>query len=300
MTVDGAWFVDVVIPYYGDLDYLGVAIHSVLTQTDQRLRLTVIQDGPEVADAHELVSALDDPRIRLLRNEANLGLAGNFQRCLDVSTSQWVTFLGSDDVLLPQYVATVCHVTDQFPEVAVIQPGVSVIDRAGKTGHPLADHVKRLLSPRVQGTVRLHGESLVASLMRGNWTYFPSLCWRREAIARIGFRTDLPTTLDLALLVQVVMNGGPMVVTDEIVFHYRRHSDSVSSSRAADGSRFDEERRLFTELADSCARRGWNRAARSARWRLSSRAHAMSLLPRTLLIGDLRASARLVGHVLDV
>ena len=70
--------------------------------------------------------------------------------------------------------------------------------------------------------------------------------------------------MDLALLADVLMADGELVVVPEVAFLYRRHGGSVSSVQARDVDRFDEERALFAELAERCRDRGWTRAARSA------------------------------------
>ena len=34
------------------------------------------------------------------------------------------------------------------------------------------------------------GEELAASVLRGNWLYFPSIAWRGEALRKVNFRDD--------------------------------------------------------------------------------------------------------------
>ena len=67
--------------------YLEEAIRSVLNQTDPDWRLTVVDDRfPSEAPAKWLES-LGDPRITYLSNEENLGVTGNFNRCIELSTA---------------------------------------------------------------------------------------------------------------------------------------------------------------------------------------------------------------------
>ncbi len=88
---------------------------------------------------------------------------------------------------------------------------------------------------------------MAVSLLRGNWTYFPSLARRAEFVNSIGFRSDQDVVQDLALLV----DGA--AYEPEVTFHYRRHSVRDSIVRALDGTRFDEERRFFEYEARSLA-----------------------------------------------
>jgi hypothetical protein len=137
--------------------------------------------------------------------------------------------------------------------------------------------------------------ALALSLLRGNWTYFPSLVWRRERLARIGFRTDLDVVQDLAMLFAIAAEGGSLLIDDEIVFFYRRHAASYSSMTGPDGSKFIQERTAFGEAAATSGSLGWRRASRAARWHLSSRLHALSELPQAR---DAASRRSLAEHVL--
>ena len=81
-------------------------------------RTLVIADdcGPETG-VLELVARLNDPRITYVRNPKNLGLAGNWNRCLDAVTSPLFTLLHADDELLPNYVETMLAAADRHPDV---------------------------------------------------------------------------------------------------------------------------------------------------------------------------------------
>jgi hypothetical protein len=178
-----------------------------------------------------------------------------------------------------------------------VQCGVAVIDERGRLVRPLGDLVKQRYAPRVDSPTLLAGEDLAVSVLRANWTYFPSLAWRTESVRRIGFREGLHVTQDLALLLDTARDGGGLVVDPTLAFLYRRHSQSDSSVRALDGRRFDEERALFAAEAQDFAGRGWERAARAARRHLTSRTNALTLLPTAVKSGNLASVRKLGRHV---
>lgn len=273
---------EILIPYYGDEGYLREAVTSVISQTDSAWTLTVVEDGDQGFGVGAWLASLGDPRVRHLLNERNLGLAANFQRCLEVSSQEYVTFLGCDDRLRPTYVETIRRGLLTAPTVSMVQPGVQVIDQEGDPASPLADRLKARLAPGRAEQGVLSGEQLYASLMLGNWTYFPSVAWHRESLQKVGFRQDLGVALDLVAMAALVLDGASLLLMSEVVFEYRRHLGSVSSLAATSAGRFDEERRVMGELADLARDRGWPRAARAARLRLTSRAHAATLLPKAI------------------
>jgi glycosyltransferase involved in cell wall biosynthesis len=281
--------VDVLLPHYGPPDLLRETVHSVLAQDDPQWRLTVVDDASvETADG-ELAgwcAGLGEPRLRYLRNEANLGINRNFQRCVTLADHELAVILGSDDLLLPGYIGTVRRAHREHPEVAAVQPGVQVVDAGGEPVRTLVDLAKRwVYAPRVSGPTVLAGQELAVSLLRGNWLYFPSICWRSEPLRRTGFREGLSVVQDLALMLDLVLAGESLLVEPAPVFRYRRHAGSVSSAQAADGRRFAEERAFFTDTADRMAAHGWPRAARAARHHLSSRINALTRLPVALARG---------------
>lgn len=270
------------MPFYGDPDLLREAVESVLAQEDHRWRLVVVDDCYPDVEAARWVSLTGDDRVSYVRNETNLGVSGTFQRCLDLATAPWMTIMGCDDRLLPGYVGRVRQAIDAFPEAAWIQPGVVVIDEQGRQYLPLPDRLKNFYRPRVTTTTILGGEQLSRSLLRGNWTYFPSLCWRHDVVAAHGFRPEFEIVLDLSLQLDLIVEGHQLVLDPVPSFEYRRHSASVSSVGAGDGTRFAEEKALLLRTADTVGGLGWRRARRAAAWHLSSRLNALTRLPAAL------------------
>lgn len=274
--------VDVMLPHYGPLELVQQTVRSVLAQDDPNWRLTVVDDSGELPDSGlaDWIGDLGEARVRYLRNEVNLGINRNFQRCVELAQHELAVLVGSDDLLMPGYVGTVRAAYRAHPEVAIVQPGVQVVDSAGEPVRTLVDLSKRwMYSPRVAGPTVLGGEDLAVSLLRGNWLYFPSLCWRTGPLQRTGFRKGLSVVQDLALVIDLVLAGESLLVDPTPAFRYRRHGGSVSSAHAADGRRFAEERGFFLCTADRMALRGWPRAARAARRHYSSRLNALTRLP---------------------
>ncbi|MDR6973260.1 glycosyltransferase family 2 protein [Leifsonia shinshuensis] len=290
--------IDIMMPFYGDPEQLRAAVNSVLAQTDPEWRLVVIDDQYPDRAPGEWVQGLGDPRVQYLLNETNLGVSGNFSRSLELVESEHFVLMGCDDVLEPGYIAQMRAAVQRFPGTSYYQPQVSVISDRGEPFLPLADRVKRWSRPRKSHPVILQGESLAVSLLRGNWTYFPSICWRTDAVrAAHGFDPRYEIVLDLALQLTIITGGGTMALLPERTFQYRRHEASVSSATARYGGRFDEERRFFHDVAAQLDAMGWRRAARAARRHVTSRLNAATKLPGAIRGGDRDGRSSLLRHV---
>jgi glycosyltransferase involved in cell wall biosynthesis len=86
--------VSVVVATYGRPRFLQEALHSVLTQTVGDFECIVVDDA-----SPEPTAVPDDPRIRLLRHDANRGPGAARNTGLRAARGQHVVFLDDDDVL---------------------------------------------------------------------------------------------------------------------------------------------------------------------------------------------------------
>lgn len=289
--------VDILFPFYGDVELMKLAVQSVRRQSDPDWRMVVVDDGYPDDSIPGWFESLEDDRITYMRNEQNLGANGNYRKALRFVENDLVMVMGADDIMLPNYLEWLVDRAERFPEASVFQPGVFVIDENGAPSRTLVERVKDAYRPNGHGPRVLRGEKLATSLLRSNWLYFPSIAWRAEPITSIGFREDYDVVQDLALVLDVVLRDEALLLDDLATFLYRRHSGSDSSKKALEGVRFEEERRFFYMMADEMTAKGWPTAARAARRHLTSRLHAGSLLPKAALKGRSTGIRNLREHL---
>jgi glycosyltransferase involved in cell wall biosynthesis len=291
--------VDVLFPYYGDVALMKEAVRSVLRQSYGDFRLIVVDDGYPDDSIPGWFDSLGDSRISYERNETNLGANANYMKCLGKATNELLVVMGADDVMLPNHLEWLVDRAQRFPEADVFQPGVFVIDQNGAPSNTLVERAKDHYRPKGTGPRLLSGETLAVTLVRGDWLYFPSLGWRTETIQRFGFRPEYNVVQDLALVLDILMKGGHLLLDDNATFLYRRHSGSDSSRRALEGTRFAEERAFFRVIAAEMSALKWSRAARAAKARVSSRLHAASLMPKAVANRRWTGVRNLSSHVVS-
>lgn len=276
---------DVALPFYGDVTFLKEAVASVIAQTDPNWHLLVVDDGYPDGTLPAWFAGLKDSRISYLRNEKNLGANGNFQKCLSLINSEFCVVMGADDILEPDFIEVVTKTLLKYPEASIIHPGVKIVDEKNNKISTRSDVIKFKIRNSLESNQVLVGEALVTSLMKGNWMYFPAITWRTKIIQDIGFRPGFNVCQDLGLAIDVIMQGGKMVLIQDEIFRYRRHSASDSSVKAITGERFIDERNFFKVMSTDLKSLGWNKAARAARVHLTSRLHAASLIPACISRG---------------
>lgn len=293
---------EIFVPFWGDPALLYQTVDSVRAQGNPNWRLTVIDDcypDPSVAQHFEHEK---DERIAYVRNEVNLGITENYREAIRRARGPYVTLLGCDDLLHPNYVDVIERMIAAEPGADVLQPGVEVIDENGMTVRPLVDRVKQgLLAPRAKtDVVALGSESMATSLIRGDWLYWPSLTFRTETLQRIDFRDGLPIIQDLALLMDIAFEGGSLAFAPEKAFSYRRHGGSASQKTLLDGRRFRDERTYYRMASKLAQERRWRRTMWAARVRLFSRLHAVAELPGVLRHGTRQGLGSTLAHIFSL
>jgi GT2 family glycosyltransferase len=281
----------IAIPFYKGHAYLRLAIESVRRQTSPDWRLDVCDDGPEPG-ARELVESFRDPRIRYLRNERNLGMAGNWNRCLEVAETDLVNLLHNDDELLPNYVEDMLRAGREFPDVAAFFCRAKVIDAAGRPSFSFVDSIKRFLQPHAKGPLVLEGRSAVEALMHGDFIMCPTVCYRRRRLPAERFRPDWKMVLDLDFFTRILLDGGTMVGLPAVAYAYRRHPENATTAYTESLLRFEEESHLHDRVAEIARERGWPEVARVASGKRIIKLHLLFRIAQDLSRLRLRASAR--------
>ena len=95
--------VSVCIPAYNNEKVIGATIKAILEQTYENLELIVVDDASK-DNTVEIVKrfAETDSRVLLHRNTNNLGMTGNWNRCVELADSEYIKLICADDILLPQ------------------------------------------------------------------------------------------------------------------------------------------------------------------------------------------------------
>jgi len=83
-------------------------------------------DSREVEVAMQRFSS--DGRIRYLRNDSNLGMFGNWNRCLDLVQTSHFSILSDDDLLLPTFAPVMAEAIRIWPNAVLIGGRAEVFD----------------------------------------------------------------------------------------------------------------------------------------------------------------------------
>ena len=99
--VTGPLFSVIVPLYKTPISFLKDMVSSVQAQLYAHWELLLINSTPEDKELTEALSELNDPRIKVITLEKNLGISGNTNIGIDAASGDYVVFFDHDDVLDP-------------------------------------------------------------------------------------------------------------------------------------------------------------------------------------------------------
>jgi glycosyltransferase involved in cell wall biosynthesis len=125
--------VSVLIPHYNYIQYVPFAIDSALAQTYPNVEV-VVTDNQSTDGAVAILRERyrNEPRVRIIENERNLGMTGNFNRALEHARGKYILWMSADDFMLPAHVERLEAVFEREPKIDVAYSGVYFADEAGR------------------------------------------------------------------------------------------------------------------------------------------------------------------------
>lgn len=235
--------VSVAIPVYNGERYLSETIRCVLAQSLTDFELVICDDHSKDR-SHDIAAAFSDRRIRILRNDSNLGFGGNWNRCLAETRGAYVKILPQDDLLHPDCLKAQAAVldADAAGAVALVFCARSII---GPTGKP---HMTRGFA----GPSRLTGAEAARRTARlgTNPIGEPgAVLFRRSAAQAAGvFNGARPFVIDIDYWLRLLKHGDAAYLPETLAsFRISPGSQSVRMAKRQAA----EFRAFLTELRSS-------------------------------------------------
>jgi glycosyltransferase involved in cell wall biosynthesis len=94
-------YISVIIPCYNVEKYIDKCVESILNQTYKNLEIILVDDC-STDNTEEILAEIHDDRIRFFRNEKNSGAAISRNKALREAKGQWIAYLDSDDLWMPE------------------------------------------------------------------------------------------------------------------------------------------------------------------------------------------------------
>jgi glycosyltransferase involved in cell wall biosynthesis len=220
--------VSVCIPSYNSEEFIATTLQSILSQTFGDFELVIVDDKSTDATI-PTIQGFNDPRIRLIENEKNLGLGGNWNKVLSCARGDYVKLLGDDDVLYPECLARQVEALEQSANASAVLAicNRNVINSRGEV-------VMRRKFPFGSGLVS--GRKLIRNSIRwgSNLIGEPVVGLFRRRELKQGAMCDPlnPYVIDLALWADLLKHGDAFVAPEYLAgFRISRQKTSARIGR---------------------------------------------------------------------
>lgn len=112
--------VSVLMSVYNREDYVGEAIESILNQTFVDFEFLIVDDGSTDSTFDVLLKyEKQDPRVRIIKNERNLGISASINKALDLAQGEYIARMDSDDISIRERLEFQVCFLDAHPEIII-------------------------------------------------------------------------------------------------------------------------------------------------------------------------------------
>jgi GT2 family glycosyltransferase len=266
--------VSLIIPSYNYGRFAAEAIESALAQTVPPKEILFIDDCSD-DNSIEVAKRYQD-RIKVVRNEKNLGIVENFNKAVSLTSGDYICFLGADNRFRSDYVEHCQRLLDQHPDVAVVYTNVVFF---GPRAEVMAIKLK---IPAVPNTTDMFlwrlpefNEETKALLDVGNCIHGSSM-YRRQAYEDVGGYRKGNRQEDQNLFHRMIKKGWGAVLCPEFLLEYRQHSTQQADTQFNSGLEVvhlrqenaglaARKRELESQLRDIQGSFGWRLGSRIER-----------------------------------
>ncbi|MEY4167636.1 MAG: hypothetical protein RIR52_1460, partial [Acidobacteriota bacterium] len=127
--------ISIITPIYNTpIGILKATIQSVISQTYDNWELCIANGSPENREIRQLVDefARSNPRIKVVHLDSNLGISGNTNAAINISSGDFIGFLDHDDLLAPFALFEIAVVLAQNPLIDMVYSDEDKISADGK------------------------------------------------------------------------------------------------------------------------------------------------------------------------
>lgn len=215
------------LPVYNGQRYLARALDSLLGQTFTDFEV-VVSDNASIDSTPDICRAYadKDTRVRYVRNEVNIGIAGNFNRVFELSRSPYFKWAACDDLVAPEFLARCVEVLDNDTFVGTVVSKERIIDEDGKELDFHATHEQYIAElgdryrpvPEPQRLLSRKPHERFDDMVRRKVSFHETYgVIRSDVLARTALHGSYPGS-DRVLVAELALLGGIYEIPEKLLF----------------------------------------------------------------------------------
>lgn len=228
--------VSICIPTYNGEKYLRQCLDSCLDQDFKDYEIIICDDGSQDGSIAILESyATMHSQITLVKNEKNLGLVENWNKCISFAKGKWIKFVFQDDYITKDCLSVFTDAIDERSHLIVCQRNFSLPENADnemktyytqtvRTLENTGYYVDGYFTPKQLGTIAMQNMCM-------NFIGEPSLIFfKKETAIKLGlFNVHLKQICDFEFALRMGTNYGLKYLPKKLCT-FRIHNDSTTNS----------------------------------------------------------------------
>lgn len=230
MTLVQEPLVSILLPVYNAEKYLAKTLQSLLDQSFRSFEVVAMDDG-STDRSIEVLCGFPDPRIRIEKNERNLGVIATLNRGISLCRGEFIARMDADDIADPARLEKQVRYMQQNPACILVGTGRTAID---ENGRPIASFNRPAT-----------GSALIRwKLLTGNFITHPTVMLRKDALRLPLFEEKYRHAEDYAAWLKLSCSGDLEILSEKLL-QYRFHPESVSQK-----NKMPQVRSAMIALAD--------------------------------------------------
>ena len=225
--------ISICVPTYNGSSFLAECLDSILLQTFSDFELIIVDDRSsdrtlEIAKEY----AARDSRITVVENSQNLGLVGNWNRCVELAKGEWIKFVFQDDTIAPTCVEKMFAATQLGKPIIYCRR--NFIFEAGTQDYTKEYYLTHLsVRDPFSGTVEISAQQYAELAVKNigiNLIGEPtSVLLHRNVFSQFGsFNPHLIMICDFEFYTRIAIHTG-IVQVPEVLAHFRVHSSASTA-----------------------------------------------------------------------
>ena len=220
---------------------------SLRMQTLRAWELVLVDDGSTRSDTiSEIDRISDDPRVRLRRLGANVGVARALNAGLALCRGDLVAHMDADDVMLPERLAKQLAYLRDNPDADILGAQIAAFD--DRTGHA---------SYRTSHPMRITEEVMWDRVRRHDMWFLnhPAVAFRKSSLSKIGGYPEDHIIPDLACWLKAYEAGLKICNMPEVLVRYRLHAGQITATAELIAGRIQDRMDLIRHIGRAIRRR---------------------------------------------
>lgn len=226
--------ISILIPVFNRKDYLAECIQSALDQTYTDFEVVVVDNASDDGTweiCQEL--AARDQRVRIFRNDANIGPVRNWLACVAQARGEYTKILWSDDLIHPEFLSKLLPYLE-VPDVGFVYSSTDIFE--SNRFASIAKYFRNAETGIYDSSYYING-----ALLGGDFPGSPGCAIFRTADVRKNLLLQVPNSVntdfsmhaignDLLLFLLTARTYPKFAIVNESLAYFRAHPDSITTS----------------------------------------------------------------------